>query len=151
MARVYHWAKAHGYWKALPNSAVPYQHDLRLIRIALPHSIAKHPITVFIEAGEFNTAPLAIGSLVRYSPHGTKHEAPPKSGAAGLALFHGLSGCVASLCRPNNATCFKRYRQGVFTKKAGKPVNPNTGAVVPGGSRINPVSLLPQRIHGKAE
>lgn len=143
MHRVYQWAKAHGYWKSLPNSPVPYQHHVKLMVLALPHALARKPVTVFIQAEEFDSAPLAVGTLVRYSPHGARHEAPPKADAQELALYHGLTGCVATLCRPGNRACFKRYHQGVFTKASGKPVNPKTGAIVPGVARIDPVSLLP--------
>jgi len=143
--RVLHWAKTHGYWKSLPNTASPYVKDIKLVRIALPRSLAKHPVTVFIQAEEYHTDPLPVGALVRYSPHGERHEAPPKADADELSLYHGLTGCVASLCKPGDSACSKRYRQGVFTKKTGAPVDPTTGKILPEGHRIDPVSLLPVR------
>ena len=150
MQSVYRWAKAHGYWKSLPNSPVPYLHDVKLVTIALPRSIAKQPVTVFMQVEEYNPAPLITGTLVRYSPHGSAHEAPPKADANELALYHGLTGCVAVLCGAHDTACFKRYRQGVFTKAHGQPVNPKTGTLIAGGESIDPISLLPRDSHGRA-
>lgn len=145
MTRVYHWAKAHGYWKSLPNTLSPYLHDVRLVTLALPHSVSKRPVTVFMQIEEYAAAPLSIGSLVRYSPHGVHHDVPAKADAEELALYHGLTGCVAVLCRKHDAACFKRYRQGVFTKAHGQPVSLRSGKPIPGGAAINPVSLFPRK------
>lgn len=148
MTRVYYWAKAHGYWKSLPDSPEPYLQHLTMVTIALPGAQANHPVTVFLQNEEFSTSPLAVGTLVRYSPHGQRHEAPPHADARELALYHGLTGCVATLCRPHDSACFKRYRQGIFTKTAGKPVNPRTGTIMQGEGGIDPVSLLPKHQGG---
>lgn len=144
LLRVYHWAKAHGDWKSLPNSPAPYLRYTRVVYIALPPAIAKHPVAVFIQAEEYDPALFTPGALVRYSPHGTRHEAPPQSGKAGHALFHGLTGCVATLCGPHAAACASHYRQGVYTKAHGLPVNLHTGAVIPNGVGIDPISLMPR-------
>lgn len=95
-----------------------------------------------MQVEEYAAAPLAVGSLVRYSPHGVYHEAPPKAGPEELALFHGLTGCVAVLCGKNDLACFKRYRQGVFTKGQGRAVSLRTGRPIPGAAPIDPVSLF---------
>lgn len=148
--RVYRWAKAHSYWQSLPNSPAPYLHDVKLVTIALPRALAERPVTVFMQVEEYADAPLVVGDLVRYSPHTAAHEPPPKADADELALYHGLTGCVATLCAHDDAACLKRYRQGVFTKAQGTPVNPQTGALITGGVSIDPVSLLPRLAHGMA-
>ncbi|MDA8093982.1 MAG: hypothetical protein M0T84_08740 [Betaproteobacteria bacterium] len=144
MRKVYRWAKTHGYWKSLPDATAPYLRDVKLVTIALPHSIANRPVSVFMQMEEYTAMPLAVGELVRYSPHDSAHEEAAKGDAAELAFFHGLTGCVAVLCQQNDPACIKRYRQGVFTKAQGKPVDLATGAVA-SGTGINPVSLLPVR------
>lgn len=143
MKQVYHWAKTHGYWKSLPDSLAPYLHDVKLVTITLPRGLARHPVTVFMQRTEYASAPFIVGDLVRYSPHGSDHEAP-KDNADDLTLYHGLTGCVATLCRQGDSACYKRYRQGVFTKAQGKQVNLQTGKLILGGLRIDPISLLPQ-------
>lgn len=143
MARVFEWAKRHGYWQALPASVKPYLEDVALVTIRLPSALARHPVTVFVTRQESSLAPYRVGDLVRYSPHGADHEIPPKPDADDAALFHGLTGCVALLCRKRDHACQKRYLQGVFTKAQGRQVDLRTGRVIAGGLRIDPVSLLP--------
>lgn len=142
MKQVYRWAKHHSYWKSLPNSPAPYLQDIKLVTITLPYALAGHPVTVFMQQKEYASAPYVVGDLVRYSPHGDDHEVP-QGDADKLALYHGLSGCVATLCRQGDRSCYRRYEQGVFTKKTGQQINLRTGRVIPGGHRIDPVSLLP--------
>lgn len=143
MKQVFRWARHHSYWHSLSASVTPYLKYVKLISIRLPASEASQPITVFMQIEEFTSAPLVPGELVRYSPHGIPPDVPLK-GPAEAALYHGLTGCVATLCRQSDRNCYKRYEQGVFTKKTGQQVNLQTGDIVPGGHRINPVSLLPE-------
>lgn len=141
--QAFHWAKSHGYWKPLPASFAPYPQDVKLITIRLPRTMARHPVSVFVTRQEYVISPYRVGDLVRYSPHGADHETPPKPGADDAALFHGLTGCVALLCRRGDHVCASRYTQGVFTKADGEQVDLQTNRVIPGGVRIDPVSLLP--------
>lgn len=143
LQQVYAWAKQHGYWKSLPDSVTPYLQDVKLVTIKLPRSMAPDPVTVFVTQQEYRVSPYRVGDLVRYSPHGFDHEIPPKKDAADAALFHGLTGCVALLCRQGDRDCAKRYVQGVFTKAQGEQVDLRTGQVMADGLRIDPVSLLP--------
>lgn len=142
LQQVYHWAQSHGYWKSLPKDEAAYLRDVKLIAIAVPSRSGDRTITVFMQQDEFVAAPFAVGDLVRYSPHSASHEVP-KGNGDDLALYHGLTGCVATLCRQGEAACFKRYRLGVFTKAEGLPIDPETGAIEKNGVRINPLSLLP--------
>lgn len=142
MRRIYDWAKAHGYWRSLPDAATPYQQDLRPVAIKLPS--VKRPVTVFIQFEEYESALYVPGSLVRYKYHGTHHLPPAHADAAELALYHGLSGCVASLCGVHDAACASHYRPGVFSVARGLPINLRTGAVMPGGTLIDPISLMPR-------
>lgn len=143
LTQVFRWAKGHGYWQSLPDSVKPYLQDVRLVTIRLPSSMARYPVTVFVTQQEYSVSPYRVGDLVRYSPHGSDHEIPPKKGADDAALFHGLTGCVALLCRQADRACAKRYLQGVFTKTQGNQVDLHTGQVMTGGLRIDPISLLP--------
>lgn len=143
LAQVFDWAKHHGYWRSLPSAMGPYLADVTLLAIRLPSAEARQPITVFVTRQEYRVSPYRVGDLVRYSPHGADHEIPPKPDADDAALFHGLTGCVALLCRRGDRARARRYLQGVFTKTAGRQVDVHTGRVMAGGSRIDPVSLLP--------
>lgn len=143
VTRVFDWAKHHGYWQSLPDSVSPYLQDVALVTIRLPRAVARSPVTVFVTRQELRGSPYRVGDLVRYSPHGSDHEIPPKKDADDAALFHGLTGCVALLCHKGDRACAKRYRQGVFTKAQGRQVDLQTGQVMPGGLRIDPISLLP--------
>lgn len=141
--RVFQWAKGHGYWKSLPNSIRSYTQDVKLVTIRLPHSMARYPVAVFVTKQEYSISPYRVGDLVRYSPHGADHEVPPGRGVDDAALFHGLTGCVALLCRSGDHSCEARYIQGVFTKAKGRQVDLRTGRVIPSSVRIDPLSLLP--------
>lgn len=142
MARVFQWAKAHGYWKNLPAAVQPYLRDVKLVTIA---GESGHPVTLFMLQTEYASAPYHVGDLVRYAPHDAAHDETAQGGPADLALFHGLTGCVATLCQKGDAACFKRYRQGAFTTAHGQQINLATGHLIPEGARIDPVSLLPVR------
>lgn len=144
MRRVYHWAKTHGYWKSLPASPAPYLRDIKLVTIDVASSKSPRPVTVFMQQTEYASAPYVVGDLVRYSPHDLAHESP-QGNADGLALYHGLTGCVATLCRQSDPACFKRYRQGVFTKPQGMQIDLQSGETLPDGEHIDPHSLLPIR------
>ena len=145
MTQVFHWAKAHGYWKNLPASVQPYLRDVKLVTIAVPKGMASHPVTLFMLQTEYGSAPYRVGDLVRYAPHDAAHDETAQGGPADLALFHGLTGCVATLCQKRDAACFKRYRQGAFTTTRGEQISLATGDHVPEGARIDPISLLPVR------
>jgi hypothetical protein len=137
---VFQWAKTHGYWKSLPASVTPYTTGVKLVTIKMPG--VAHPVTVFMQQEEFESAPYVVGDLVRYTPHDGLREIPPGD-ADHLALYHGLTGCVATLCRLEDGECFRRYLSGVFTKAHGKPVDLKSGAIKSNGIQIDPVSLLP--------
>ncbi len=141
MQQVFHWAKSHGFWKALPDSVDPYRRDLKLVTQTLPPDQGGKTITLIMQREEYKAAPYAVGDLVRYAPHDHAHEAA-RGGADDIALFHGLSGCVATLCRKGDPACAQPYTQGVFDAARGTPINIATGKSTP-GHRIDPTSLLP--------
>lgn len=143
LREVLHWAKTHGYWKKLPTSITPYLRDVQLVTIALPKKMASHPVTLFMLRTEYASAPYHVGDLVRYAPHDAAHDETATGSPADLALFHDLTGCVATLCHKGDGACFARYRQGAFTTSHGQAVSLATGHLVHGGARIDPVSLLP--------
>lgn len=143
MTQVLHWAKAHGFWKALPASIEPYLRDVQLVTIAVPKELASQTATLFMLRTEYGSAPYHVGDLVRYAPHDAAHDETATGSPVDLALFHGLTGCVATLCQKGDGACFARYRQGAFTTAHGQQVSLTTGHIVHGGARIDPVSLLP--------
>ena len=143
MTKTYYWAKAHGYWKTLPASTEPYLRDVQLVTIAVPQGMASQPVTLFMLRTEYASSPLHVGDLVRYAPHDAAHDETAQGSPADLALFHGLTGCVASLCQKGDKACFARYRQGAFTTTRGQSVSLKTGRMVTDGARIDPISLLP--------
>lgn len=143
MTEVYHWARTHGYWKDLPASIEPYLRDVKLVTIALPKRMASQPVTLFMLQSEYAAAPYHLGDLVRYAPHDAAHDETAKGSPDDLALFHRLTGCLATLCQKGDSACFARYRQGAFTTTHGQAVSLETGRLIPAGQRIDPVSLLP--------
>ena len=143
MATVFHWAKAHRYWKNLPLSAESYLRDVQLVTISVPKRLSSQPVTLFMLQSEYAAAPYHVGDLVRYAPHDAAHDEAAKGSPAYLALFHGLSGCVATLCQKNDKACFARYRQGAFNTTHGQSLDLETGRLIQGGIRIDPTSLLP--------
>ena len=145
MTQIFRWAKAHGYWKNLPAAVQPYLRDVKLVTIAVPEGMAGRPVTLFMLKTEYASAPYHVGDLVRYAPHDAAHDETAQGGPADLALFHGLTGCVATLCQKGDGACFKRYRQGAFSTTHGQQVSLATGHLMPEGARIDPVSLLPVR------
>ncbi len=138
LKHVFHWARAHDYWQSLPDSFSPYLHDVKLVTIS--PSDQRAPMKVFMARSEYEAAPLVVGDLVRYKPHDGTREAPAEPMAK--RLFHGLTGCVATLCSQADASCQSRYRRGVFTP-GGRQVNRKTGNLLADGIRIDPVSLQP--------
>lgn len=127
MTKAFRWAKAHGYWKSLPDSMGSYLRDVKLVTIAVPKSIADHPVTLFMLQTEYASAPYHVGDLVRYAPHDAAHDEAAKGSPADLALFHGLTGCLATLCQKGDTACFKRYRQGAFSSTRGQQISLVTG------------------------
>lgn len=121
LADTLRWAKAHRYWRALPDAIAPYQASVRQVSIALPDG---HAATLFMARDEFDAAPLRVGDLVRYRPHDPAWESPvdPQQ----KAIFWGLTGCVATLCTAGDSACRQRYRPGIYTLD-GKKLNQKTG------------------------
>lgn len=146
LRQVQGWAITHGYWQALPRDAAPYLRDIRLVTLTVPSDVGTQDVTLFMQEEEFASAPLQVGDFVRYAPHDPTHEVP-KGDADGLALYHGLTGCVALLCRRDDADCVTRYRPGVYTHARGQPVDLASGAVVADGAAIDPQTLLPIQTH----
>src|SRR5699024_7649578 len=128
----------HGYWQTLPDSFAPYLRDVKLVTIS--PSGQRVLMKVFMARSEYEAAPLVVGDLVRYKPHDGSREAP--SDPTAKRLFHGLTGCVATLCSQADISCQSRYRPGVFTP-GGRQVNRKTGNLLADGIRIDPVSLQP--------
>lgn len=142
MTTAFHWAKAYGYWKHLPASVQPYLRDVKLVTIAVPQGLAIQRVTLFMLQTEFHAAPYHVGDLVRYAPHDAAHDETAAGSPADLALFHGLTGCLATLCQQGDKVCLARYRQGAFTTTHGQAVSLKTGRLIHGGARIDPTSLL---------
>lgn len=143
LKRVYHWARTHGYWKRLPHSTAPYLKYVELVTITPSGKPGARPVTVFMQRSEFNAAPYTEGDLVRYTPHTSDLEAP-KGHPDGMKLFHGLTGCVATLCSQTDKPCLSQYRMGLFTKHDGKAISLKTGRILKNDPGIDPVSLLPK-------
>jgi hypothetical protein len=143
MTGVFEWAKAHGYWTHLPSDKQPYLRDVKLVMIALPKGMKSGPVTLFMLQTEYDSAPFHVGDLVRYAPHDAAHDEAATGSPADLALFHGLTGCMAAVCQKGDQACFARYRQGAFTTTHGEAVSLDTGRLLPGSARIDPASLLP--------
>lgn len=140
--RVYRWARTHGYWKSLPHATGPYLKYVELVTITPSEKPGARRVTVFMQRSEFNAAPYTEGDLVRYTPHTSDMEAP-KGHPAGMKLFRGLTGCVATLCSQTDKPCLSRYRMGLFTKHEGKAISLKTGRILKNDTGIDPVSLLP--------
>lgn len=141
MLQVKQWAKANGYWKHLPEPDDPYARTVRAATIAVTTAQGERRMTVFMQKAELSTDTYRAGDLVRYSPHNYALERPEGS-AQDMALFRGLTGCVATLCRQEDRSCDGRHPHGVYTKAQGHPVDPDTGAPLKQGVTIDPQTLL---------
>jgi hypothetical protein len=141
MVQVKQWAKANGYWKHLPEPDDSYARTVRAATIAVATAQGTKHMTVFMQKEELNTDTYRAGDLVRYSPHNYALERP-QGNAQDMALFRGLTGCVATLCRQADRSCDGRHPQGVYTKAQGNPVDPDTGAALKQGVTIDPQTLL---------
>lgn len=145
LQQTFEWAKAHGYWKQLPSRLKPYLRDVQQVTLEVKQGAVTHPVTLFMLHTEYAAAPYRVGDLVRYAPHDAAHDEAATGTADDLALFHGLTGCVATLCEKGDRACFARYRQGAFNPVHGQQVSLTSGKAMSPGVRIDPISLLPVR------
>lgn len=136
------WARAHGKWADLPGSDKPYASYARLVMITADRPDVDHPVTVFLGEDEFGAVDWQVGDFVRYSPHRPEHEIPPLDPDE-LKLYHGLTGCVAILCRKDDQACAAHYIQGVFDHDKGTALDLHGFSPIPQGRGIDPGSLLP--------
>ncbi|WP_157622821.1 hypothetical protein [Solimonas soli] len=137
-------AKARGLWKHLPTDAEQYVRRVKPVAIQHEEDGKLVTSTVFMEVAEFEAAPLRIGDLVRYTPHDGSVDPPPNDPQA-AALFHGLTGCVATLCARDDQRCMSQYRSGLFAKKTGIQIDYRTLKPKSSGLSIDPVSLIPKQ------
>lgn len=145
MRAVFKWAHAHGYWNSLPANGKGYLDAVKMLSLSVPnsHGQGKRSITVLMTPEEFNLAPLHVGELVRYSPHGAKHERAERPTDPIARAYWDLVGCVALICRKTDHACWTRYRTGVYRKKDGREINASNGQMMAHGTRIDPISLFP--------
>lgn len=142
--RVFRWARKHGWWQALPNDAARFAKTIRPVALRTRTPVGPLLITNLMGDDEFQTAPLQVGDLVRYSPHGRSHERPAEDTPEAWAYWK-LYGCIQVLCRVKDKDCMSRYRPGVYSRDSGEPVDIKTDKPLPGGVAIDPSSYLPRQ------
>ncbi len=137
--QVFRWARHHGWWKSLLGDAPAFAAHVRpvLLQIQGPHG--QLLFTGLMGEDEYDTAPLHVGDLVRYSPHDAAHLAPAENTPAAWAYWR-LVGCIQVLCAKGRASCMGGFRPGVYQHDSGREVNMATGALLPHGVAIDPVS-----------
>lgn len=142
--RIFRWARKQGWWQALPNDAARFAKTIR--PVALRTRTPEGPLTITNLMGddEFQLAPLQVGDLVRYSPHGKSHERPAVDTPEAWAYWK-LYGCIQVLCRAKDKDCIGRYRPGVYNRDSGVLIHIKTDKPIPGGIAIDPVSYLPKQ------
>jgi hypothetical protein len=128
------------HWMSLPKDPSAFYTALQPVSVSLPEGGA---IAVLMGQDEvFATTPKP-GDLVRYSPHFGAYEIPPSDPKA--RAYWSVDGCLAVVCRAQDKACFGRYLQGVFRRKDGMAISPETFKPIPHGSVIDIQSLLPKR------
>ena len=140
--RVFDWAKAHDMWKSLPENFNSYMANVKLVQIDISAANPKEveaPINLFMQIEEYTPAPPAIGDLVRYAPHDKEHYVTPDQQDR-YALFYGLTGCIAILCRKEDKACFNGFGPGAYRKDTGAQIDPATNEIKANGSRIDTVT-----------
>jgi hypothetical protein len=143
MKRVFHWAKANGYWKDLPADAHGYFDFVQLVSVAVPTPKGSKSVTVLMTHEEYESGPLAKGALVRYSPHDAAHDAITYPDPAKQSYWV-LVGCVAQLCAAEDQACHGHYQMGRYSRHSGVQLQVESGEPVLNGVIIDPQTLLPK-------
>lgn len=141
--RVFRWARQRGWWQALPNDPARFAKTVRPVALRTQTPAGSPIVTGLMGDDEFQTAPLQVGDLVRYSPHDKNHERPAEDTPAAWAYWK-LYGCIQVLCRARDKDCMSRYRPGIYNRDTGELVDLKTDKPIPGGVAIDPVSYLPK-------
>lgn len=142
MRQLYRWAKP-GVWKDFPDDEADYLERNRVL--LLPLDAKGTPAMVHMSHEEFRRVTFRVGDLVRYTPR-----MAGSPGGEGRSIYSSLAGCIAILCRAEDAACAERYRTGVFRRSDGVQVDPKHGKPVMGGIVIDPLSLLPKTAEATA-
>lgn len=130
-------ARRRGLWSDMPGSPEAFGAGV------LPVSIAVAPgrsITMLVGRDELDAVDFKPGDVVRYAPARWRHE--PEVTAGPLAPYWRLIGCLAALCRAEDADCAPRHRPGLYRRADGVELN-RSGEPLADGARIDPVTLLP--------
>lgn len=146
--QVFRWARKQGWWQPLPDDARRFAQTIRPVSLRTQSPAGPVRITSLMGDDEFQTAPLQVGDLVRYSPHDENHTRPKIDTPAAWAYWN-LIGCIQVLCRVQDKACMSRYRQGVYDRKSGVALEVGTRKPITGGPVIDPVSYLPKTIAPK--
>lgn len=105
------------------------------------------PTALLMGRDEFAAVPLEAGDLVRYAPHRRSHETP-SGDAAARAVYWGVTGCIAVLCKARDPGCFARYRPGFYSRETGQPLDPLRRTPRPGGLAVDTGTWLPVTASG---
>ena len=100
---VFEWARAHGYWAALPADARRFTRTIQMMSIEIPAAPGPRDITLLMGREHYDAIKITAGDLVRYIPHETGRSAP-RFEDRGANAYWELFGCIASarLSRPSS-------------------------------------------------
>ncbi len=134
---LFHAMRAGGHWAELPTGARVFWEHLQPVAI----NAGGATFVVLTGRDEMRAAPLAVGDLVRYSPHRGRFEVAPADAVD--AAYWAIDGCVATLCRAVDRACFKRYAAGVFRTADGAQLSPASFALLAHGKAIDTTTMVP--------
>ena len=142
VGQVYEWARENGYWSEIPDDRERFIRTMRLVSVTIPGPDGPEDWTLIMGREHFSAIHIAPGDFVRYTPHQTQLAAGQFDDPAEAAYWN-LYGCIAVLCRAEDAACPARYRPGVFNRDNGVQLDLHSGAPLIGGTRIETGTYLP--------
>jgi hypothetical protein len=141
---VFGWARAHGYWAALPEDPQRFARTVQMMSIEIPGPEGPRDITLLMGREHYEAIKIAAGDLVRYIPHETGRAAP-RFEDRGANAYWELFGCIAVLCRAEDTSCPARYAPGVYELRDGVQLGADLRTPLAGGVRVDPGTYLPMQ------
>lgn len=138
--KYFHEARSQGVLGNLPDDESRFAQAIQPVVVQIDQTTAK---IYLISQQEAKASEFHSGDLVRFSPHRGGREMPPSHDPAAVTYWNTL-GCVAVLCRAEDAACRQRYKEGIYRLSDGQALNVN-GEPIADHSAIDPGSMLPKK------
>ncbi len=139
---VFHWAREHGYWAALPDDAARFAKTIQMMSIKVGTKEKQKIVTLLMGREHYDAVKIAAGDFIRYTPHDTSGSAPKFEDPADTAYWN-LFGCIAVLCRADDTSCPSRYVSGAFSRANGKQLDLDKMTPIADGILIDTGTYMP--------